>query len=100
MLDHPFFNPDIVPSRLLGEPAEYDVFISYRRKEPDKSIALALYTAFTEDGLLVFLDDKSLSNGCDWLEGTTHIMIIIMYVYYLAYFITNYSLFEFSSLTI
>ena len=91
-----------MPSRLLGEPAEYDVFISYRRKEPDKSIALALYTAFTEDGLLVFLDDKSLSNGCDWLEGgyDTYYNCYHVCIYYLAYFITNYSLFEFSSLTI
>ena len=67
VLLHPFLS-GTKPSRLEGDPAEFDVFISYRVNS-ELQIAELLYNALIKCGLRVFWDKKSLKNGELWREG-------------------------------
>jgi serine/threonine protein kinase len=67
VLGHPFFTGAAVP-RMVGECAEFDVFISYRVKS-DQDHAEFLYTNLTERGLKVWMDKHSLVSGKKWAEG-------------------------------
>lgn len=66
-LAHPFLSGKKV-TRMVGESAEYDVFISYRVKA-DKDLALRLYDDLTRRGLKCFLDKRCLKKGVSWEQG-------------------------------
>ena len=44
----------------------WDVFIAYA--SPDRAVAEALYTRLADGGLRVFLDEKVLDLGDDWID--------------------------------
>ena len=67
ILDHPFLSGKKV-SRMVGEEAAFDVFISYRVKA-DLQIAVDLYNALTQQGVKVWLDRECLSPGVAWEVG-------------------------------
>lgn len=67
VLSHPFITGGKA-TRLVGDVAEFDVFISYRVKS-DASFALLLYHALIYEGLKVWLDSKSLEPGVSWEDG-------------------------------
>jgi len=67
VLDHPFLSGKKA-ARMLGEVAEFDVFISYR-VQSDVKHAEILYDKLTEAGLKVWWDKKSLLPGVPWQEG-------------------------------
>lgn len=67
ILFHPFISGG-TPGRLLGQKAEYDVFLSYRVAS-DSNIASALYELLTLNGLRVWWDQKCLQPGDDWEQG-------------------------------
>eukprot|EP01035_Chromulina_nebulosa_P023920 gene23920-biopygen15635 len=67
VLAHPFLSGK-KSTRMLGESAQFDVFLSYR-KQSDEQHAQLLYTKLTDAGLLVWWDKKSLIPGVPWQEG-------------------------------
>jgi serine/threonine protein kinase len=67
VLSHPFFTGQKA-ARLIGEPAEFDVFLSYRFKS-DFEHASLLYHKLTENGLKVWWDKKCLKPGVSWEDG-------------------------------
>jgi hypothetical protein len=67
VLDHPFLSGRSAP-RLLGQDAEFDVFISYRVRS-DGDIAKLIYERLTESGVKVWWDQKCLKPGESWEEG-------------------------------
>lgn len=67
VLRHPFVTGHRA-IRLAEDPAEYDVFISYRVAS-DASFAQRFFDQFTAAGLRVFLDVKSLQPGISWENG-------------------------------
>jgi hypothetical protein len=66
-LQHPFFTGQ-KSTRLLGDVAEWDVFISYRVAS-DAKIAEALHTELTSLGLRVYWDKVCLLPGQEWRDG-------------------------------
>ena len=64
LLMHPFFTGRSV-ARMLGESAEFDVFISYRVAS-DASHASLLFDLLTSRGLKVWWDKKCLLAGENW----------------------------------
>lgn len=67
VLAHPFLTGRR-SARMVGEPPEYDIFLSYR-VDSDFKFAEDLYDAFSKRGLKVWWDKKSLPNGKPWEEG-------------------------------
>ena len=67
ILVHPFLSNKNV-SRLVGEEAEYDVFISYRVAS-DSHHAAHIYHELTKMGLRVWWDQTCLQPGVPWEEG-------------------------------
>jgi ankyrin repeat protein/serine/threonine protein kinase len=67
ILDHPFLSGKLA-TRLIGEYAEYDVFLSYR-VSTDRAIVEQLYDLLTAVGLNVWLDNKCLKPGVPWEQG-------------------------------
>ena len=66
-LSHPFLSGRRV-ARMIGEEAEYDVFLSYRVSSDSRHCEL-MYEMLTERGLRVWWDKKCLQPGVDWEEG-------------------------------
>ena len=66
-LAHPFFSGKKV-ARMIGEKAEYDVFLSYREK-CDFHTCKLIYDLLIKKGLRVWWDKKCLLGGEDWEEG-------------------------------
>ena len=66
-LAHPFISGKRV-ARLIGEEAEYDVFLSYRVNSDLRHCEL-LYNLLTERGLKVWWDKKCLQPGVNWEDG-------------------------------
>ena len=66
-LQHPFFTGKTV-TRLMGETATWDVFISYRA-DTDMEIAQSIYDNLTASGLKVWWDKKCLQPGQSWEVG-------------------------------
>jgi hypothetical protein len=64
ILAHPFLSGKKA-TRMLGESAQFDVFLSYR-KQSDESTAQLLYDKLTSAGLKVWWDKKSLLPGVPW----------------------------------
>ena len=67
ILSHPFFTGKNT-ARLIGESAQYDVFISYRVNS-DSHHAKYIYEELTKNGLKVWWDQQSLQPGVPWEEG-------------------------------
>jgi len=67
VLAHPFLSGKKA-ARMLGEVAEFDVFISYR-VQSDLKHAEILYEQLTAAGLKVWWDKRSLVPGVPWKEG-------------------------------
>jgi len=67
VISHPFLSGN-QSTRLVGDAAEYDVFISYRVSS-DSLHAEMLYDALTAKGLKVWWDVKCLIPGQNWEEG-------------------------------
>jgi serine/threonine protein kinase len=67
LLEHPFLSGKSAV-RLVGEEAEYDMFISYR-VDSDLHHAEKVYDILTSHGLKVWFDKKSLLPGMNWEEG-------------------------------
>ena len=66
-LAHPFLSGKRA-ARMIGEEAEYDVFLSYRVNS-DLHHCELMYEMLTEKGLKVWWDKKCLLTGVDWEEG-------------------------------
>jgi hypothetical protein len=66
-LTHPFFT-GLHPERLIGEAAQFDVFLSYR-VSADSNIAQILYQTLQAMELRVWLDKECLLPGQPWEEG-------------------------------
>ena len=66
-LAHPFFSGKRA-ARMVGEEAEYDVFLSYRVNS-DFCHCKVIYEMLTEKGLRVWWDKTCLRAGVDWEEG-------------------------------
>ena len=67
VLSHPFLTGKN-PSRLQGEPAKFDIFLSYRVNSDSDHVTM-LYNALTALGLSVWLDKECLLPGQLWEEG-------------------------------
>eukprot|EP01030_Chromulinospumella_sphaerica_P034420 gene34420-biopygen14413 len=67
VLEHPFFTGRKV-ARLVGQEAEFDVFLSYRVWS-DKDHVKKLHDELTSQGLKVYWDAKCLEDGQNWEEG-------------------------------
>ena len=67
ILSHPFLSGAKV-SRLVGEKAQFDVFVSYRVASDSFHVEL-LYNLLCERGLRVWWDRKCLKPGVEWKEG-------------------------------
>jgi len=67
VLAHPFLSGKMA-TRLEGEQADYDVFISYRYNS-DLHVAQALYDALVAKGVNVWWDQRCLQPGEPWEEG-------------------------------
>eukprot|EP01035_Chromulina_nebulosa_P069311 gene69311-biopygen14977 len=67
VLAHPFLSGKKA-TRLFGEVAEFDVFLSYR-KQSDENHAQLMYTKLTDAGLKVWWDKKSLMPGDIVMNG-------------------------------
>ncbi len=61
---HPFITGHAV-ARMIGETAQFDVFLSYRVAS-DSPHASLLYDLLTAEGLNVWWDKKCLLAGEDW----------------------------------
>eukprot|EP01041_Mallomonas_annulata_P014762 gene14762-biopygen7665 len=66
-LTHPFFTGKQC-TRLQGEKAAWDIFLSYRVASDSHHVEM-LYDALTAKGLKVWWDKKCLLPGKDWEEG-------------------------------
>ena len=66
-LAHPFLSGKRA-ARMIGEEAEYDIFLSYRVNSDFYHCKL-MYEMLTERGLRVWWDKKCLQPGVDWEEG-------------------------------
>ena len=66
-LAHPIFSGKRA-ARMIGEEAEYDIFLSYRVNS-DLHHCELMYEMLTEKGLRVWWDMKCLQPGVDWEEG-------------------------------
>ena len=66
-LVHPFLSEKRA-ARMVGEEAEYDVFLSYRVNS-DLHHCELMYEMLTERGLRVWWDKKCLHPGVNWEEG-------------------------------
>ena len=66
-LAHPFFSGKRA-ARMIGEEAEYDVFLSYRVNSDFNHCEL-IHGMLKEKGLRVWWDKKCLQPGVDWEEG-------------------------------
>ena len=66
-LAHPFFSGKRA-ARMVGEEAEYDIFLSYRVNS-DLHHCELMYEMLTEKGLKVWWDKKCLQPGVDWEDG-------------------------------
>lgn len=75
VLNHPFLTGKI-PTRMIGERPEFDVFLSYRVASDSHHVKI-FYDKLTNKGLKVWFDQKCLEFGKPW-EGD-HIIIIIIY---------------------
>lgn len=64
---HPYLTNKMAP-RLIGDPAEFDVFISYR-VDSDAGHASMIYEILTASGMKVWWDKLCLESGKDWEEG-------------------------------
>lgn len=73
VLAHPFLSGKAVP-RMVGQPAELDVFLSYRVKT-DLEFTEKLYNRLTSEGLKVWWDKKCLEPGIPWHQGFCHGLI-------------------------
>lgn len=67
VLHHPFIS-GTQASRLFGEEAEYDCFISYRVRA-DATHAEMVYNSLVEQGLRVWWDRACLQPGVSWEDG-------------------------------
>eukprot|EP01030_Chromulinospumella_sphaerica_P034287 gene34287-biopygen5045 len=67
IFEHPFLTGKQV-ARMVGEKAEFDVFLSYRVWS-DASHVEYIYEKLTAEGLKVWWDKKELKNGENWEEG-------------------------------
>lgn len=67
VLSHPFLTGK-APTRLPGQEAKYDVFLSYR-VATDAAYTTVLYNALTARGLRVYWDKVCLKSGLPWDEG-------------------------------
>jgi hypothetical protein len=67
VLSHPYITGRAA-RRLPGEPALFDVFVSYRVAS-DRLVAEALHRVLSAAGLRVWLDSKCLQPGQSWEEG-------------------------------
>lgn len=67
VLVHPFISGGKA-TRMVGEQAEFDVFLSYRVRS-DADHALKLYELLTKRGIKVWLDVKCLEPGVSWEQG-------------------------------
>ena len=67
VLTHPFLSGKNV-AIMIGEKAEYDVFLSYRVNS-DLHHCKLMYEMLTERGLRVWWDKKCQKPGVDWEEG-------------------------------
>jgi hypothetical protein len=67
VLAHPFFSGRAV-GRMVGQEAQFDVFISYR-VDSDAATASALFDRLTARGLRVWLDSRRLVDGENWEQG-------------------------------
>jgi len=67
VLSHPFLTGKN-PSRLQGEPAKFDIFLSYRVNSDSDHVTM-FYNALTALGLSVWLDKECLLPGQLWEEG-------------------------------
>lgn len=68
VLAHPFLNHGSKPTRMIGEVAEFDVFISYRVAS-DSHHAQIIYDLLTSRGVKVWWDKVCLQDGVPWEEG-------------------------------
>eukprot|EP01037_Dinobryon_pediforme_P034773 gene34773-40845_t len=75
VLDHPFLSGKKA-TRMLGESAQFDVFLSYR-KQSDESHASLLYNRLTAAGLSVWWDKKSLIPGEGFCDGLVKSLIFL-----------------------
>ena len=80
LLMHPFFTGRSV-ARMLGESAEFDVFISYRVAS-DASHASLLYEQLTSRGLKVWWDKKCLLAGENWWVSMSCSVLQCVEVFY------------------
>ena len=67
VLSHPYLTRR-TPCRMVGDDADYDVFISYRVAS-DAHIAEKVYDCLTAMGIKVWWDRKCLNPGESWEEG-------------------------------
>ena len=67
VLAHPFLSGKKVV-RMVGQPAKWDVFISYR-VDSEAAFAAKLYEYLTGEGFKVFWDKVCLESGVNWEEG-------------------------------
>ena len=67
VLAHPFLTGKR-SARMIGEEAEYDIFLFYRVISDLRHCEL-MYEMLTEKGLRVWWDRKCLQPGVDWEEG-------------------------------
>ena len=77
MLAHPFLTGRKA-ARMIGESAEFDVFISYR-VQSDLEHAEMIYDKLTAAGLKVWWDKKSLAPGVPW---QVFLILVQQLVYY------------------
>jgi serine/threonine protein kinase len=67
VLAHPLFHDGNKPGRLLGEPAKYDFFLSYRVSAAlDANLLEGIYSVLKERGYRVFWDKLELHKGREW----------------------------------
>ena len=67
VLSHPFLTGKN-PTRMQGDLAKFDVFLSYR-VDSDSDHAAMFYRALTAQGMKVWLDKECLKPGDPWEEG-------------------------------
>ena len=80
VLAHPFLTGRKAP-RMLGESAEFDVFISYR-VQSDLDHAEMIFDKLTAAGLRVWWDKKSLAPGVPWQVNNNYYNYYYYYYYY------------------
>ena len=68
VLDHPFLSGKSTSSRMIGQQAEYDIFLSYRVSTDYDHVA-KIYELLIGKGLKVWWDKKCLAAGIPWEEG-------------------------------